>query len=202
MSLRNKAKTIVNAEPSARSNCPNSRGAKPVPPMDSFSRTRRLTYSALLAALALIFSYIEVLIPFNFGIPGIKLGIANLVVIVALYYLGARYAFVINIIRVVVAGLLFTGLFGCLYSLAGALLSFAVMLLTKKTGLFSVTGVSICGGVFHNLGQILVAAFLISSLKIFVYFPVLIISGVISGAIIGILAFLILRRLPGGAGLL
>ena len=160
------------------------------------TRTQRLAYSALLASLALIFSYIEVLIPFNFGIPGVKLGIANLVVIVALYYLGPRYAFVINMIRVFVAGLLFTGLFGCLYSLAGALLSFAMMLLIKKTGLFSVTGVSICGGVFHNLGQILVATVLVSSLKMFTYFPVLIISGVISGTIIGIVAWLILQRLP------
>lgn len=160
---------------------------------------RSLTTGALLAALALIFSYIETLIPMNFGIPGIKLGIANLVVIIALYYLGPRYAFVINLIRVLVAGLLFTGLFGCLFSLAGAILSFVTMLLAKKTGLFSVTGVSICGGVFHNLGQILVAAFLIDSLKIFAYFPVLIISGVISGAIIGIIAHLILRRLPEGA---
>ena len=160
---------------------------------------RSLTIGALLAALALIFSYIETIIPMNFGIPGIKLGIANLVVIIALYYLGPGYAFLINLIRVLVSGLLFTGLFGCVYSLAGAILSFVMMLLAKKTSLFSVTGVSICGGVFHNLGQILVAAFLIDSLKIFVYFPVLIISGVISGAVIGIIAHLILRRLPEDA---
>ena len=160
-------------------------------------KAKALAYSALLAALALIFSYIEVLIPFNFGIPGVKLGIANLVVIIALYYMGPRYAILINLIRVFVSGLLFTGLFGCLYSLAGAILSFVAMLIIKKTGLFSITGVSICGGVFHNLGQILVAAVLISNLKIFAYFPVLIISGVISGCLIGIVAFYILRRLPG-----
>ena len=159
-------------------------------------RVKKLTFSALMAALALIFSYSEVLIPFNFGIPGIKLGIANLVVIIALYYLGAGYAFTINLIRVSVAGLLFNGLFGFCYSMAGALLSFGAMLLAKRTGLFSVTGVSICGGVFHNLGQILVAAFLISSLKIFAYFPVLIISGLISGTVIGIVSHLILKRLP------
>lgn len=159
-------------------------------------RVKKLTFSALMAALALIFSYIEVLIPFNFGIPGIKLGIANLVVIIALYYLGAGYAFTINLIRVSVAGLLFNGLFGFCYSMAGALLSFGAMLLAKRTGLFSVTGVSICGGVFHNLGQILVATFLVSSLKMFAYFPVLIISGVISGCIIGVISWLILQRLP------
>ena len=160
------------------------------------SVSRLVTYSAVLAALGLIFSYIEVLIPFNTGVPGVKLGIANLVVIVALYALGNRYAFAINMIRVIVAGLLFTGMFGMLYSLAGALLSFAGMAALKKTGLFSVTGVSLCGGVLHNLGQIIVAAVVISNVKVFAYFPVLIISGVISGAIIGIIAWLILRRLP------
>lgn len=164
--------------------------------MESINKTRKLTIAALLAALALIFSYIEVLIPFNPGIPGIKLGIANLVIIIALYYLGVRYALLINIIRILIGGLLFSGLFGAAYSLAGALVSMLVMVLLKKTGLFSVTGISMAGGVAHNLGQILVAAFLVSNIKIFVYFPVLIISGVISGAIIGIIAYLILQKLP------
>lgn len=157
---------------------------------------RRLALYALLTALALIFSYIEVLIPFNFGVPGIKLGLANLVVIIALYYIGPCSALMISLLRVLIAGLLFNGLFGCLYSLAGALLSFAAMLATAKSDRFSVTGVSVCGGVAHNLGQILTASFFISSLKIFAYFPVLIISGIISGAIIGMLAHVILQRLP------
>lgn len=164
--------------------------------MDRRDRTSKLTIAALMAALALIFSYIEVLIPFNFGIPGIKLGIANLVIIVALYYLGTRYALLINIIRILIGGLLFSGVFGMLYSMAGALLSMLVMVLVKKCGLFSVTGVSMAGGVAHNLGQLLVAAFLVSNLKIFVYFPVLVISGVVSGAVIGILAYLVLKKLP------
>lgn len=149
-----------------------------------------------MAAMALIFSYVEVLIPFTIGIPGIKLGIANIVVIIALYYLNAKYALTINIVRVLIAGLLFNGLFGALYSLAGALVSFVVMVLLKKTNIFSVVGISMAGGVAHNLGQILVAAVLVANIKIFIYFPVLIISGVITGAIIGILAGLILRKLP------
>ena len=164
--------------------------------MDRRDRTSKLTIAALMAALALIFSYIEVLIPFNFGIPGIKLGIANLVIIVALYYLGTRYALLINVIRILIGGLLFSGVFGMLYSMAGALLSMLVMVLVKKCGLFSVTGASMAGGVAHNLGQLLVAAFLVSNLKIFVYFPVLVISGVVSGAVIGILAYLVLKKLP------
>lgn len=170
--------------------------------MEKTSNTKKMAVAALLAALALIFSYIEVLIPFSPGIPGIKLGIANLVIIVALYYLGTRYALLINLIRILIGGLLFSGLFGVLYSLSGALVSMLVMVLLKKTGIFSVTGVSMAGGVAHNLGQILVAAFLVSNIKIFVYFPALIISGVISGAVIGVLAYLILKKLPKDGGLM
>ncbi len=170
--------------------------------MEKTSNTKKMAVAALLAALALIFSYIEVLIPFNPEIPGIKLGIANLVIIVALYYLGTRYALLINLIRILIGGLLFSGLFGALYSLSGALVSMFVMVLLKKTDLFSVTGVSMAGGVAHNLGQILVAAFLVSNIKIFVYFPVLIISGVISGAVIGVLAYLILKKLPRESGII
>lgn len=158
--------------------------------------TKKITISALMAALALIFSYIEVIIPFNPGIPGIKLGIANLVIIIALYYLGSKYAFTVNLVRVLIAGLLFTGFFGAAYSLAGALLSFAVMIFLKRTKLFSVVGISMAGGVAHNLGQLLVAAFLIANTKIFLYFPVLIFSGMISGAAIGVLSYLILKRFP------
>ena len=163
-----------------------------VPTTQHDSRARRTALTALMVSLALIFSYIEFLIPFTPAIPGIKLGIANL----ALYYLGPRYALTVNIVRVLIAGLLFSGVFGAAYSMAGALLSFLVMVLLKKTGLFSVTGVSIAGGVAHNLGQILVASFLVSNLKMFAYFPVLIFSGVASGAAIGIISWLILQRLP------
>ena len=167
--------------------------------MDTNSSTKKLTIAALMAALALIFSYIVVLIPFHPAIPGIKLGIANLVILVSLYFLGAKYALIVNLVRVLVAGLLFNGLFGAAYSLAGALASFLVMVLLKKTNIFSVTGISMAGGVAHNLGQILVAAALVSNIKIFVYFPALIISGVISGAVIGIVAYFVLKKLPQSA---
>ena len=158
--------------------------------------TRRIAIVGLMSALALIFSYIEVLFPFNFGVPGIKLGIANLVIIIALYYLNGKYALVINLIRIFIAGLLFSGVFGIIYSLAGGLLSLLTMVLVKHTGIFSITGVSIAGGVMHNLGQILIAAVVVGNIRVFVYFPVLVISGVVSGIIIGIIAYLILKRLP------
>ena len=174
----------------------NSNKRRITPTTQYTRRAQRTTLTALMVSLALIFSYIEFLIPFAPAIPGIKLGIANLVIIVTLYYLGPRYALMVNIVRVLMAGLLFTGVFGAAYSMAGALLSFLVMFLLLRTGLFSVTGISIAGGVAHNLGQILVAALLVSNIKMFAYFPVLIFSGVISGAIIGVIAWIILQRLP------
>lgn len=149
-----------------------------------------------MTALALIFSYVEAILPFNIGIPGVKLGVANLVVIIALYILDGRYALMINMIRIVVAGLLFSGVFGILYSLAGGLLSLGMMVLLKRTRLFSIIGISVAGGVMHNTGQLLTAAFIIGNIRIFIYFPVLIFSGVGFGAVIGIVAWIILRKLP------
>lgn len=159
------------------------------------SRTKLIAMCGLMASLGLIFSYVEVLFPISIGIPGVKLGIANLVVIIALYKLGAKYAFSINVIRILVAGLLFNGAFGALYSLAGAVLSFAVMCCLKKTNLFSMVGVSMAGGVAHNLGQLLVAATIIENLKIFIYFPVLLVSGMITGIVIGIVSHIVMQKL-------
>lgn len=150
---------------------------------------------ALLAALALIFSYVEAIIPYNPGIPGVKLGIANVVTVVALYKYGWREAVAVSVIRIIIAGLLFNGVFGMLYSLAGAALSLLGMAALKKTGLFSVTGVSMAAGVLHNLGQLLVAAALIEDLRMFFYFPVLLFSGIAAGILVGIIAQMVLRVL-------
>ena len=157
---------------------------------------RRVALTGMLASLALIFSYVEVLFPFNAGIPGVKLGLANLVPLIILYRLDARYAFAANLIRVILAGLLFSGLFAALYSLAGSLASFLVMYLLKKTRLFSVIGVSTAGGVFHNLGQLTVAMLAVSGPQLIHYMPVLIISGMIAGIIVGIGAAILLDRIP------
>lgn len=159
-------------------------------------RTRLLAIGAMFACLALIFSYVEAMIPFNAGIPGVKLGIANLVVIIALYEMGPKYAFTINAIRIIVAGLLFNGAFGAIYSLAGGILSFLIMWGLKKTNLFSMVGVSMAGGVAHNMGQLLVASAIVSNLKMFLYFPVLMFSGLASGIMIGIVAHVIDSRVP------
>ena len=157
---------------------------------------RRVALTGMMASLALIFSYVEVLFPFNAGIPGVKLGLANLVPLIILYRLDARYAFAANLIRVILAGLLFSGLFAALYSLAGSLTSFLVMYLLKKTRLFSVIGVSTAGGVFHNLGQLIVAMLAVSGPQLIHYMPVLIISGMIAGIIVGIGAAILLDRIP------
>ena len=138
----------------------------------------------------------EVLFPLNAGIPGIKLGLANLVPLVIMYRMDARYAFAANLIRVLLAGLLFSGLFAALYSLAGSCVSFLVMYLLKKTDKFSIIGVSMAGGVFHNLGQLAVAILLVSGPQLIHYMPVLILSGIAAGIIVGIGAFILADRLP------
>ncbi len=157
--------------------------------------TKRLAICAALTALALIFSYVEVLIPFSFGIPGIKLGLANIVVLISIYTLGPKYGLFINIARICLSALMFGNTFSALYALSGGLLSLAVMLLTKKAGVFSVIGVSMAGGVFHNLGQLMVAVAVMQTVKIMYYFPVLLISGMITGILTGFIAALVLRAL-------
>lgn len=150
---------------------------------------------AMMTAIALIFSYIEVLIPFNFGFPGIKLGLSNLIVIIALYRLGTGYAFLVNAARILLSGLLFGGVSAMLYSFAGGMLSFAVMFILKKTKMFSPIGVSMAGGVFHNVGQLTLAALITETGKIFLYMPILMISGTITGVLIGIAAVYILKKI-------
>lgn len=146
-------------------------------------------------ALALLFSYIESLIPFHIGIPGVKLGLANLIILIALYKMNARQAFLLSVTRIVLAGFLFGNLFSILYSLAGGMLSLIVMILLKKQNGFSVMGVSVAGGVFHNVGQLVIAMLVTESLNLFYYVPVLMISGLITGIFIGIIANEMLKRL-------
>ena len=164
--------------------------------MQSKNNSYDITITALMSSLALIFSYVEAIIPFNAGIPGVKLGIANIVTVIALYKLSIKHAAIVSFIRIMVAGFLFSGLFGAIYSLAGAAVSLIGMIFLKKTGKFSIAGVSMAGGVLHNLGQLLVASFLIKDLRIFFYFPILLFSGLASGIAIGIAATLIMRVLP------
>ena len=146
-------------------------------------------------ALALIFSYVEVMIPINFGIPGVKLGLANLIVVIMLYKGDWKDALFIAVARIVLSGFIFGNLFSILYSLAGGLLSLLVMILLKKTNVFSIAGVSIGGGAAHNVGQLLVAMFVVQTYQVGYYLPVLLIAGVLTGALIGIVALEVVKRL-------
>ena len=160
------------------------------------NRTYRMTLTAMLTVIALMFSYVEAMIPITLGIPGFKLGFANIMIIIALYALDARYAFAVDLTRIIMAGLLFGTPFSMLYSLAGGMLSLAVMWALRKTDLFSVIGVSMAGGVFHNLGQLMVAALAVSNLRMFIYFPVLVFTGIATGIGTGIIAYAVLEKMP------
>lgn len=151
-------------------------------------KTRKIAYLGVFLALALILSYVESLIPFYFGIPGVKLGLTNLIVVVMLYCTGTKEAFGVSVARILLAGFLFGNLFSILYSLAGGVLSFIVMCLLKKTGIFHVISVSVTGGISHNLGQLIAAAFVVETYDIFYYMPFLLIAGVATGFVIGMLA--------------
>lgn len=151
-------------------------------------KTEKTAQLGLLTALALIAGYIELLIPMPVGIPGVKPGLANLVVVWALYALGPYEALAVNGMRILLSGFLFGNLSMILYSLAGAAMSFVCMYLAKKSGAFTILGVSIVGGVTHNMGQLLVAMAVLETKSLIYYGPVLLAAGLVTGAVIGILA--------------
>lgn len=155
----------------------------------------KVAYFGVLTALALIFSYVETLIPIQIGIPGVKLGLANLIIVIALYKMGVKEAYVLSVVRIILSGFLFANLFSILYSLAGGLLSLTVMVLLKKRGDFSILGISAAGGIFHNVGQLLMAMLVLESLSIGYYIGILLVSGVVTGVLIGIVAAEMLKRL-------
>lgn len=157
--------------------------------------TKNIAKIGMLVAVAFVLSYIESLLPLNLGIPGIKAGLSNIVVVFAIFYFRPVTAFGIAIVRIVLSGLAFGGLSGMFYSLAGGILSFVVMLLLKKTRKFSVYGISVAGGVFHNIGQILVAMAVLQSSMVAYYLPFLLVAGVIAGIIVGMLAAVLIKRL-------
>lgn len=152
------------------------------------SRARSVALCGALAGVALIFGYVEALIPIPFPVPGMKLGLANIAVVVALWALGPREALAVNLVRVAVSALLFGTLMSLWFSLAGCLLSFAAMAVLKKTGLMGITGVSAVGGIFHNVGQLAVAAFVLGTASILYYLPFLLLAGLVTGLALGFAA--------------
>lgn len=152
----------------------------------------KTAYLGLLLAFALILSYVEVLIPFSFGIPGVKLGLANMAVLLTLYLFGYRDAFLLTVVKALLCGILFGNMTMILYSLSGAMLSFLAMAVMIKIDRFHLFTVSAMGGVMHNVGQLLVAYFTVKTYSIFYYVPILILSGLIAGILIGIIVVLVM----------
>ena len=157
--------------------------------------TKKITTLALLTAAAMILSYVESLLP-SVGVPGVKLGLANIAVIFALYRLGWREALGISIVRVFLVSLLFGSLSALLYSLAGAALSLGVMALLRRSERFSSVGVSVAGGVAHNAGQILMAMLLLGTARLAYYYPILVVTGVAGGVLTGLTAAMLVKRIP------
>lgn len=158
-------------------------------------KASKLSLLALSAALAMILSFVESQVPSFVAIPGVKMGLANIVVVFALYKLGWKEAVVISGIRVFLVGLMFGSGVSLLYSSAGAAVSFLVMAVLKKTGIFSHTAVSVAGGVMHNMGQITMASILMTTDILKYYAPFLVLSGTLSGIVIGLLAAVMVRRI-------
>ena len=155
----------------------------------------RVAIFGVFVSLALIFSYVETLIPFNIGIPGVKLGLANLIIVIALYKMSLKEAYLLSVTRIVLAGFIFGNLFSIIYSLAGGLLRLTVMGLLKRVDGFSVMGISIAGGVMHNVGQLIIAMLVVETFSVIYYVPVLLVSGLLTGLVIGLVSNEMLKRL-------
>lgn len=154
---------------------------------------KKIAVLSMLTGFALMLSYVESLIPLAPSIPGIKLGLANLAVVLCLYRYDWRDALMVDVARVLLTALLFGNLYVALYSLGGALISFAAMAAAKRLSCFSMIGVSVCGGTFHNIGQLLVAMAVVGTGPVRWYLPWLLIAGCITGIIIGMTAREVLK---------
>ena len=157
--------------------------------------TKRIAILGVISAFAAILSYIEAIISFGIFIPGVKLGLANIAVVIALYIYGYKDALLINIVRILIVGLIFGNMFSISFSIAGALISYIVMSLLKKVDIFSPIGVSVAGGVAHNVGQLFIAALVIESYSVINYLPILMLAGIICGLIIGFVSMMVIKYL-------
>lgn len=158
-------------------------------------KARRIAFLGLCVALSMILSYFESLIPPLVAVPGVKVGLPNLVMIFMLYKIGPKETVAVSLVRVVLVSILFGSVVSMIYSLVGAALSLTGMILLKKTGKFSTMTVSVVGGVLHNIGQIITAMVIMETSQIVFYLPVLLISGTIAGVVIGLTASLIVKRM-------
>lgn len=162
------------------------------------NKTHKLVFIALFTALALILSYLEALIPIPLPIPGAKLGLTNIVTLISLCTLGSPLTLLIIVARIFLSGFLFSGLSTILYSLSGGLLSLSIMILLLKIPKvqLSIITISIVGAVCHNLGQLIIAAAVVQSLNLFLYYlPFLMLLAIPTGLVVGIISQMLLKRL-------
>jgi len=159
------------------------------------SRTKRMVYLAMLVTVAMMCSYIESILMIPVGIPGVKPGLANGITIVVLFLYGKKEAGIVSFIRILLSTLLFGNVSALVFSVTGFLCSFAVMLVLKRSRLFSVISISVAGGVAHNTGQMIMAAVLMETAGLLYYIPVLIIAGMGFGIAVGIIAAILIKRL-------
>ena len=158
-------------------------------------KTKKLTTLALTTAVAMVLSFVESQIPAFVAIPGVKMGLANIAVVFALYKMGWKEAVLISLVRVLMISMLFGSVASLMYSLAGAILSLLGMGLLKKIDKFSEVAVSVCGGVLHNIGQIIMASIILETAALRYYLPVLMLSGIVAGVVIGIVAGIMVKRI-------
>lgn len=158
-------------------------------------KTKKLVTLAVTISVAMILSFVESRIPAFVAIPGVKVGLANIAVIFALYKMGWREAIVVSVIRVLLVALLFGSVVSLAYSIAGALISLSLMILLRKIGIFTEIAVSVVGGITHNIGQILIAFLLLETKVVFYYLPFLLVSGVIAGIAVGVASALLIKRI-------
>ena len=163
--------------------------------MKSTSAPYRVAFCGVMAAFAIVLGYLEHLIPLPIGIYGIKLGLANLAILSLLYLTDIKSALAVHLLRIFVCGMLFGNTFSFLYSLAGGLFSFLIMALLKQGKHLSPVGVSICGGVAHNLAQLTAAVFLVDQLRLAFYLPVLILAGTLAGLAVGLCSLGVIRAM-------
>ena len=163
--------------------------------MKKKSSAQKIALYGVLIALAMVLSYVELLIPLPVGIPGVKPGLANLVVFLAFYTMTVKEAFLISMVRILLVSITFGNGSAFLYSMAGGIVSFLVMWFCKKRDFLLPEGVSIAGGISHNVGQLLMAALILENGAVFTYFPVLMAAGCITGGIIGIIGGQIRSRI-------
>jgi len=156
--------------------------------------TDKLAKMGLLLALGMILSYVEFLFPIAPSMPGVKIGLSNMLVVLLLYSYGVGYGILYQVARIFLTCLLFGNIFSCIYSLMGAGFSMAVMLLIKKSRFLDMAGVSMLGGIAHNLGQLMVAYFFVQNTAIAWYIPILLITGAVSGYVIGVISEILLKR--------